>query len=431
MIAAYIKIWDKLVGAVSWNAGKRVASFEYDPSFLQQGLELAPVMMPMAQARQIFSFAQLDFETFRGLPGLLADALPDDFGNHVIDTWLARQGRSLTDFSPVDRLCYIGKRGMGALEFSPAMKVVSDRSSTIELEGLIGLAQQVLNSKASFHTQIVGQGKQSEQAMQDILKVGTSAGGARPKAVIALNPKTLAIRSGQVKAPQGYEYWLLKFDGIEGGGFSDPAGYGKIEYGYYKMAMAAGINMSRCRLLEENGRAHFMSQRFDRTEDGDKIHLQSLCALAHYDYRKAGAYGYEQAFMVMRQLRLPYADFEQQYRRMVFNVIARNQDDHTKNISFLMDKQGEWRLSPAYDVTYSYNPDGQWTHQHQMSINGKRDHIQRSDLLQVADNVGIKRADHIVDEVSTAVSRWPQYGAEAGVSAVTIQQITKVHRLSL
>ena len=422
MKTAYVKIGNELVGAVSWY--NQVAHFQYDPVFARSGLELAPLMMPLAHSHNVFSFLQLNTHTFRGLPGLLADALPDDFGNQVINTWLARQGRSLAEFTPVDRLCYIGKRAMGALEFAPAMKDVGNQSDPIDIQALVSFAQQILDDKQAMRTCL-----DSQQALQNIMRVGTSAGGARPKAVIAVHPKTHAVRSGQVKAPAGYEYWLLKFDGIEHGTLGNTHGYGKIEYAYYQLATRAGITMSTCRLLEENGRAHFMSRRFDRGENGAKIHLQSLCALAHYDYRQAGAYGYEQAFRVMRKLRLPHTDVEQLYRRMVFNVIARNQDDHTKNISFLMDSQGVWRLSPAYDITYSYNPSGEWTHQHQMSINGKRANVTRWDLLQVASSLNIRAADTIIDEVNVQVSSWPSVAADIGVDTNVIQQIANAHLL--
>ena len=419
MKTAYVKIWDNIAGAVSWDDNKQLAFFEYDPAFVRTGLELAPLTMPLARSHEIFSFPQLDHATFRGLPGLLADALPDDFGNQVINTWLARQGRALADFTPVDRLCYTGQRGMGALTFAPAMKIMDNQSEAIDMQALVDFAQQILLNKQSLQSNI-----DSTEVLEDMMRVGTSAGGARPKAVIALHPETHEVRSGQVKVPKNYEHWLLKFDGI--GGSHD---YGKIEYAYYQLASRAGIEMSECRLLEENGRAHFMSKRFDRTPQGEKLHLQSLCALAHYDYRQAGAYGYEQAFRVMRELRLSHTAMEQQYRRMVFNVIARNQDDHTKNISFLMDQQGTWHLSPAYDITYSYNPEGEWTQQHQMSINGKRMNIQRDDLLQVANNLNIRAADKIIDEITNQLACWQKVAADLDINHRHIQRIAKTHLL--
>jgi serine/threonine-protein kinase HipA len=377
----------------------------------------------------IFSFPALNNDTFLGLPGLLADALPDKFGNSIIDTWLARNGRSASSFSPVERLCYIGKRGMGALEFLPPLKQRFNRSVPIEVAELVELAQSVMAQRMALDVELGDDEKGNAEAIMDILRVGTSAGGARPKAVIAMDEGGNVV-SGQADVPDGYDYWLLKFDGVSDLELGEPAGYGRIEYAYHLMARAAGIDMVECRLLEENGRAHFLTKRFDRIA-GRKLHLQSLCGIAHYDFNMAGAYGYEQAFAVMRQLHLSRADAIRQYRRMVFNVLARNQDDHTKNIAFLMGPDGEWQLSPAFDVIYAHNPAGKWTNQHQMSIGGKRDHFTLDDLLAVGQAISIPRPGEVVDEVADAVSKWPEFARASGVDSRMIAEISRNHRLDL
>ena len=425
---AFVELWGDLVGAVNWDSSRGFAAFEYDKPFLEKGLDLAPLKMPLAEARQrspIFDFRALPKQTFQGLPGLLADTLPDNFGNAIIDTWLAQQGRTRASFSPVERLCYIGKRGMGALEFSPVIDESVEESVPVEISELIKLAQKITDDRSK----LTGKLEYTSKALLNIIRVGTSAGGNRPKAVLAFNPETKEVRSGQVSALPGFDYWVLKFDGVTDQSLGDPAGYGRIEYAYYKMATAARINMMKCQLLEEDGRAHFMTQRFDRTRNCDKLHMLSLCAMAHFDFNSPGAYSYEQVFQVMRQLRLPYKDAEQQFRRMVFNVVARNQDDHTKNISFLMDKNGAWRLSPAYDVIYSYNPAGPWTSMHQMSIAGKRDQFTRDDLNGIGQEMNIKSSNKIIDEIVETVSDWPSYAKDAGVEQSQVEGIGIVHRL--
>lgn len=434
---ASIHLWDQQVGAVSWLEDRELGVFEFDPAFLRQSLDIAPIEMPLStalQGQRLFSFAGLNRDTFWGLPGLLADCLPDKFGNSVIDAWLARQGRSASSFSPVERLCYTGARGMGALEFKPAVMENHNRPAPVEVAELVDLAQQVMRERGRLNVDIdqtSDAGRQNAEAMADILRVGTSAGGARPKAVIAMNSDGKVI-SGQGDVPPGFDYWILKFDGVTDLELGEPQGFGRIEYAYSLMAKQAGIDMMPCRLLEENGRAHFMTRRFDRTGIDDittgKLHMQSLCGMAHFDFNQPGAYGYEQAFMVMRQLRLARAEAEQLFRRMVFNVLARNQDDHTKNIAFLMGRDGHWHLSPAYDVIYSHNPAGQWTYQHQMSVNGKRDHFTRDDLLQVARFINLREPDTIIDEVDAAVRQWPQFASEADVAENRQQQIGENHR---
>jgi serine/threonine-protein kinase HipA len=418
-----------LVGAVSWNPEKELATFEFDRNFLEKDLNLSPLKMPIADARigtAKFEFPTLPKKTFKGLPGMLADALPDKFGNSIIDAWLARQGRTPGSFSPVERLCYTGKRAMGALEFEPIINKSIEQSVPVEISELVELAQTVTEERSQLRANL---DRDAADAILDIIRVGTSAGGTRPKAVIAFNDKTKEVRSGQIDAPNGFDYWVLKFDGIKDNSLGDPAGYGRIEYAYYKMALAAGIEMTECRLFEENGRAHFMTKRFDRIESKRKLHLQSLCAIAHFDFNDPGVYSYEQAFQTMRELRLSYKDAEQQFRRMVFNVVARNQDDHTKNIAFLMDESGQWRLSPAFDVIYAYNPYGDWTSRHQMSINGKRDDFIKDDLLRVGNEMNIKSSLKIIDEIIEIVAKWPDYALTAGVESSQIKSIGKTHRL--
>jgi serine/threonine-protein kinase HipA len=420
---AHIKIWGDLVGIVFWDSVRNVASFEYDPKFVAKGIELSPIRMPL-RTNQVYSFPELNLETYKGLPGMLADSLPDKFGNALINRWLAEQGRDPDSYNPIERLLYQGKRGMGALEFEPAEKTISNVSTKIELEGLIRAARYTLAGKEKLTSRL-----ENEEELTQILKVGTSAGGARAKAVIAFNENTGEIRSGQLNAPEGFSHWLIKLDGVTGDELGDPQHVGQIEYVYYKMAVACGIEMSESRLLKENNRYHFMTKRFDRIGNKEKIHMQTLCGLAHFDFNTPGIYAYEQLFQIMRTLKLSYSAAEQVYRRMVFNVVARNQDDHTKNISFLMDKNGKWGLSPAYDMAYSYNPYGTYTSLHQLSINGKRDGFTKSDLLQIAKSMNIKKANEIIEEVIDSVSRWSKIAEEQEIPKHQIEMIGKTHRL--
>ncbi len=427
---AEVRLWGRTIGAVSLNDGAQVTAFEYDSAFAASGIEIAPLMMPLST--RVYSFPELAAQTFHGLPGLLADSLPDRFGNALIDSWLASQGREPTSFNAIERLCYTGERGMGALEFAPATGPRARQTKQIKIDRLVALASDILNHRTEL--QVSFEAANREQAMSDILRVGTSAGGARAKAVIAWNPITNEVRSGQVPAAEGFEYWLLKFDGVAGNRdkeLQDPQGYGLIEYAYALMAKDCGIEISDCRLFEENGRQHFMTRRFDRLASGEKLHMQSLCAMAHYDFNLAGAYSYEQALLVIRQLGLPMSAIEQQFRRMVFNIVARNQDDHVKNIAFLMDKSGNWSLSPAFDMTYSFNPAGYWTGRHQMSMNGKRDDFRREDFRACAKAASMKRgrAEAIVDEVTNTVSDWGNYAETAGVQTAWQEQIQAVLRL--
>ena len=428
---AKVQLWGRTIGAVSLDEGREVAAFQYDADFARSGIVVAPLVMPPRE--RVVEFPALPRNTFHGLPGLLADSLPDKFGNALIDAWLATQGRTPDSFNAVERLCYTGTRGMGALEFAPVMGPKSRKASKIEVDALVRLAGEVLTHRGDLQGHFNAAGK--EKALRDILSVGTSAGGARAKAVIAWNRTTNEVRSGQIAAGDGFDYWLLKFDGVAGNKdkeLEDPKGYGAIEYAYHLMARAAGITMSECRLLEENERRHFMTRRFDRLAAGAKLHMQSLCALAHFDFNQAGAYSYEQALLTIRQLKLPMAAVEEQFRRMVFNVVARNQDDHVKNIAFLMNQQGEWSLAPAFDVTYSYNPSGSWTATHQMTLNGKRDGFALADFEACAKAALMKRgrAATIIEEVREAVKHWPEFAAEAKLSGKWQNKIQKTHRLS-
>ncbi|MDT8387854.1 MAG: type II toxin-antitoxin system HipA family toxin [Thiogranum sp.] len=426
---AMVKLWGDTVGAVSWLNDRDYGIFEYDREFLKKGLDVSPLMMSLDAARAgdgKFYFPALNKDTYLGLPGLLADVLPDKFGNSIIDAWLARTGRDSAGFSPVQRLCYTGKRGMGALEFSPPVIEKYDESVSVEISELVKLAQEVMNERKGLNVRVGNNDHENADAILDILRVGTSAGGARPKAIIAMNEQGEVI-SGQADVPEGYDYWLLKFDGVTDLELGEPGGYGRIEYAYYLMAEEAGIDMTESKLLEENGRAHFMTKRFDRIK-GHKQHLQSLCGIAHYDFNMAGAYSYEQAFEVMRKLRLSKAEATQQYRRMIFNIVARNQDDHTKNISFLMGKDGKWKLAPAYDVTYSHNPSGKWTNQHQMSVNGKRDHFSKEELIHTGKSISISRPEEIIAEVIEAVDKWTRFADKAGVKKDVSLDIKKQHR---
>jgi serine/threonine-protein kinase HipA len=424
-----ITLWEQNVAALAWDKIREIGVLEFYESFPRTEWNIAPLMMPMEdifRGERIFSFPNLKSKTFKGLPGLIADALPDDYGNSVIDEWFSARGKNV-ELTPLDRLCYIGKRGMGALEFKPANdEALLNESSKIEIQELVSLAQQMLDRRSSFSTTL----DLHNDPLIDILRVGTSAGGAKPKAIIAFNEKTKEVRSGQVKAPEGFSYWIIKFDGMEGGDIKDnPLGIGRIEYTYYHMALDCGIKMMPSRLLEDGIQSHFMTQRFDRTDNGDKIMMQTLCGIAHYD--RDDRYGYEQLFSVMRRIKLDYPDFEQQYRRMVFNIIARNHDDHTKNHSFIMDKEGTWKLAPAYDLCYTYSPAGQWTSKHQMSVNGKRDNFSLHDLVKIGEENGIHNPKYIIENIVSTVSEWSTYATSNDVNSTYIKQIGDHLRINL
>ena len=422
---ARVNLYGQPVGTFRWDNNRQLAHFEYAESFIGKGLEPSPILMPVRQGR-IYSFSDIGRETFKGLPGMLADSLPDTYGRALFDRWLALTGRS--SGNPVETLCFLGKRCMGALEFEPAMDAPYSPDVRIELDSLVEVTSEALSEKEDFGANLE---EDKKAAIAEIVRLGTSAGGQRAKAIIAYNPLTGEVRSGQIEAPEGFDYYLIKLDGVTAeAGFRETQNFGRLEYSFYRLVNECGIKMSDCSLIEENGRAHFLTKRFDR-QNGEKIHMQTLCGIAHYDYRNPRSYSYEQAFNVMRALRLPYSQAQEMYRRMVFNVVIRNQDDHTKNISFLMDRQGKWTLSPAYDMGFAYNPKGGWTAQHQMSINGKFDDITRQDLLEFARHNNIKEANEIIDRIGEVSSRWPRLARECEVPQPMIDAIMPNLKLSI
>lgn len=423
---AEIKLWGQRVGAVRWDDDAGLASFQYDAQFLRSGLEVSPIKMPLKNGAKIYAFPELrpqrnsEFNTFKGMPGLLADVLPDNYGNQLINLWLAKNGRPENSLNPVELLCFIGSRGMGALEFEPMQFKKKSESFDVELASLVDVASKMLSSRDRFETNLT---QNEQKAMSDILKIGTSAGGARPKAIIAYNAKTGQVKSGQTDVPPGFEHWMIKLDGVSDAQFGESRGYGRVEMAYYLMAKDCGIDMMESQLLEENGRAHFLTKRFDRGMNNEKYHVQTFCAMQHYDFNEVTSFSYEQLFQTMRQLRLSYPQAEQLFRRMVFNVIARNCDDHTKNFAFRMQKSGVWELAPAYDVCHAYRPDSIWVSQHALSIRGKRTTILKEDLLKLAEEMNIKNAEVIVDQINEVVFRWRDYAETVGVSNEKIQSI--------
>ena len=424
---AEVMLWGTAIAVVRWDEQSGVADFQYTPEFQGFGIEVAPVVMPVRA--QAYRFSHLNKETFKGLPGMLADVLPDKFGNALIDQWLIKQGRSPEDFNPIERLCYTANRAIGALEFKPTQRYFDpDQGAQIEIDKMVRLASLVLQKK---QFEIDRQDLDGE-ALEQILQIGTSAGGARAKAIINWNEQRNIILPGHMQPQDGFDGWLIKFDGVSENRdkeLADPLGYGRIEYAYYLLAVKAGIEMMESRLLEEGGRAHFMTKRFDRV-GGGKLHMTSLCGLGHFDCNDPAATSYEQAFVLARQLQVPREHVAQLFKRMVFNVVFRNQDDHTKNIAFLMDRSGAWQLSPAFDVAYSYNPNGLWTSKHQMSINGKRDDFIVSDFLSAAEQTGLpkQRIKKCIDEVLAVLPLWANCAQAAGVSGEMIEAIGKTFR---
>jgi len=424
---AEVKIWGQLMGAVQWNDQQKLASFEYAPDFLNNGWDLSPLKMPIANGARVYRFPELrkdkeaTEDTFKGLPGLLADSLPDKYGNKLINRWLEKNHRLPESMNPVEKLCFIGNRGMGALEFEPAHLKAGKNTFAIEVSGLVDMAKKMLSDREAFYSNFSAD---EEQAMRDVLKIGTSAGGARPKALIAYNQKTQEIRSGQANAPKGFEHWLLKLDGVSDAQFGSSQGWGNVEYAYYLMAKACGIDIMECQLLSENKRYHFMTKRFDREGHNTKHHVQTLCAMQHFDYNDMFAYSYEQVFQTMRALRLKYPDAEQMFRRMVFNVLATNYDDHTKNFGFRLKKEGKWELSPAYDLCFAYAPDNAWLSQQTLSVNGKRQGITKHDFMQIAKQNNIKKGESIIDDINRLVKSWGDFSLEAKVPHDLHQLVT-------
>lgn len=428
MNVAEVKIWGKTAGAVAWNALAGVAVFEFEPGFKDHSWDIAPLLMSVYSKRRKFEFPALrkktdgSPDTFKGLPGLLADSLPDRYGNDLINMWLAKQGRPPDSMNPVEMLCFIGTRGMGALEFEPGTLKERKRASSIEIESLVEIAQKILSNRESFAANLQ---KDEEKAMMEILRIGTSAGGARPKAVIAYNERTGEVKSGQTDSPEGFEHWLIKLDGVSDVQLGKTSGYGRVEMAYHKMAVACGIEMMPSRLYEENGRAHFMTRRFDRENGSVKHLIQTFCALKHFDFSEVNSYSYEQLFQTMRELKLTYPAAEQMYRRMVFNVLARNCDDHTKNFSFRLKKDGIWELTPAYDICHAYQPEHKWVSQHALSINGKRTNINKEDLLTIGRSIKNKKAEETLMEINNVVQNWKSYADEFGVEPKLRDEIAK------
>lgn len=417
---AYIYLWGKRVGAIAWNEHQGFSTFEYDSNFDSNKWNLSPFKLPNKNVLYLFPQFR-DNETFKGLPGLLADALPDRYGKELIDVWLAQQGRASDSLNPVELLCFIGKRGMGALEFQPSLKA-DIKSTSLELTSLVEFTKQLLTQKEKM---AVHTNEEMKDVMFDILKMGTSAGGARPKAVITYNEETGEIRSGQTDSGKDFEHWMIKFDGVNETQFGSSYGYGRVEMAYYKMAIDFGIEMSECRLIEEEGRAHFMTKRFDR-ENGNKIHVQTFCALQHFDYSEILSYSYEQLFQTMRMLKLSYQEAEQMYRRMVFNVLARNCDDHTKNFSFMMKQDGIWRLASAYDICFAYHPENKWVKQHNLSIHGKREDFTRKDLIAIGEQNSIRKPQQIIEECLSITNQWNQYAKQQSVNKELSEKINQL-----
>ncbi len=420
---AEIYLWGTRVGIIHQELDKSCAAFEYDEEFLKSNIQIAPVMMPLNSV--IYEFPLLAGEPFFGLPGLVADSLPDDFGNKVIEQWLASQGKSISDFTAIDRLCYMGKRGMGALEYVPATSELRDIDQDINVSKMVQFASDVLNQREAAVLNA-----EEKLTYSQLVQVGSSAGGARAKALIAWNEATNEIRSGQLNLGKDFDYWLMKFDNVSKNGdhgLEDEKEYTLIEYAYYRMALDAGIEMNECRIYSNNGEHHFMTKRFDR-ENGKKIHMQSLGAIAHISYKEPAICSYEMAAQYMRELNLSMKEMEQFFARMVFNCLAVNQDDHVKNVSFLMDRTGEWRLSPAYDITFSYNPTNKWLRAHQMSVNQKTNDISLTDLLETALKMGIKKgkAMDIVSKISMVVADFEKYAVEAKIREKTYSDIQKI-----
>ncbi|HWK55264.1 MAG TPA: type II toxin-antitoxin system HipA family toxin [Hyphomicrobiales bacterium] len=433
--AIEVTFGNETLGALSYDSERRLGAFEYEPAFRERGLEVSPLHMPLSD--RIYTFPALDPAAFKGLPGLVADSLPDDFGNAVLNAWIARQGKTPADITPLQRLQYTGERGMGALGFHPATRIHGLGSDQVAIDALVKIAQDILDQRQAPALTLNGVGAEDQEAMLALLSVGMSAGGARAKAVLAFNEDFTEVRSGQARIPPGFTHYLLKFDGVtehrsDRETFGDPLGYSAMEYVYSLMARTCGIDMMPCRLLPEGRRRHFLTQRFDRIGN-HRIHMQTLNGLAHVSYKQPGSYSYEELFGVARQLRLGADAAGQLFRRMVFNVMARNHDDHAKNFAFVMDDQGRWSLAPTYDLAYSYKPGSPWVDCHWMLLNGKRDHFTRADFhaFEKLSPLFTRRwVDHVLDDVAAAVARWPALAREYEVPDALAALITSNLRLN-
>lgn len=410
-----VSLWGELVGDLFYDQRQGQVAFKYFDGFKQSGLEISPLLMPLKENKDFYTFDRLSEQTFKGLPPVFSDSLPDKFGNAILNTWLQKSGKLIEDLNPLERLSYIGKRGMGALEYLPPHATQETSRDVLDISNIVQIAKEVLDDKKEAQGNL--------NSLESILHIGTSAGGARAKAIIAIDPKTQNVYSGDIlRNDKDTTYHILKLDGVGDIENRETNGYGRIEYAYFRMAKACGIEMANSDLIEEKGRAHFMTQRFDRI-NGEKIHMTTLNSMAAMDYNQPLIYSYEQCFGVMTKIGLDHEDYKKQFRRMVFNVVAKNLDDHTKNVSFLMDKLGKWKLSPAYDVTYAYNPNNRWLRQHQMSVNGKRNDITRTDLMEVAQELDLRTKRVIIDQVVEGISEWKRIGKEVGIPSDRINEI--------
>jgi serine/threonine-protein kinase HipA len=417
-----VSIWGKRVGTLALSPRIGYYVFAYEPSFVKTGIQLSPKQMPLSGDSYVFAY--LPELTYHRLPAMIADSLPDKFGNDLIDSYMKKNGIGSSQITALDRLAYMSKRAMGALEFQPS------RGGTVASHSAINMAKLVEAARKSVQGNL-DSGDMAESAMKQIIQVGTSAGGARAKAVVAFNPTTKEIRAGQFDVDEGFEHWLLKFDGLGlDKGLGKTENHGRIEYSYYQMAVKAGIEMSPCMLFEENGRAHFMTRRFDRSGN-QKHHIQTLCAMDHMDFKQMGTYDYSQIFVLLDELGLGYAAKEEVFRRMCFNVMAANCDDHSKNLAFIL-KQGEpWGLAPAYDLTFAFNPAGKWTYQHFISVSGVYDKINADHLLAVAQRFAIGTGPQVLSQVRDAVALWPEIAKVNKVPEAEVQEVSKHHKCQL
>jgi serine/threonine-protein kinase HipA len=393
--------------------------FQYSPDFLKTGTQLSPLLMPLEN--RVFDFDERVYnpQTYRGLPPLIADSLPDDFGNKMLLQWLMKNNISQNALHPLEKLCYIGKRGMGALEYEPAFER-EDFNGDISIADLLTVANDIYFRKIDEAIPL----NDYTQSLSTLLRIGSSVGGARAKALIAINEKTQEVKAGDIIQGEDFEYYLIKFDGLKDGKEIVPGGYGILEYIYHKMATQSKIEMTECKLLTENGRSHFLTKRFDR-KGGKKIHVSTLCGMAGVDFRQPNLIGYEDVFRILNLLNMDYTQKEQLFRRMVFNVLAFNHDDHTKNISFIYEG-GKWRLAPAYDLIFAFDPENYWLKNHNLSINGKTNNITADDILNVGDKFGIKKKERILAGIREVVRNFKHYADKHCYPATKANMIDQV-----